>query len=99
MSVLEIVSAKETRRKFQMMQVPVCQRYFHCIFNVCILDWLVTCMLLRNLNCLCIVRLFVCLFFVRLGFIVPQIFHSYGDVTTTGEGLQIFTYARHLYSH
>ena len=24
-----------------------------------------------------------------------RIFHSYGDVTITGEGLQIFTYARH----
>ena len=66
MSVLEIVSAQETRRKFQMMQVPVCQRYFHCIYNVCILDWLVTCMLLRNLNFLCIIRLFVWVF---LGFV------------------------------
>ena len=26
-----------------------------------------------------------------------RIFHSYGDVTTTGEGLQILTYARHLW--
>ena len=24
-----------------------------------------------------------------------RIFHSYGDVTITGEGLQILTYARH----
>ena len=34
-----------------------------------------------------------------VGFIVPLeflIFHSYGDVTITGEGLQILTYARHL---
>ena len=26
-----------------------------------------------------------------------RIFHTYGDVTITGEGLQIFTYARHLW--
>ena len=26
-----------------------------------------------------------------------RIFHSYGDVTITGEGLQILTYARHLW--
>ena len=34
---------------------------------------------------------FVCLWF----FIPERIFHSYGDVTITGEGLQILTYARH----
>ena len=34
--------------------------------------------------------------FVCLWFIVPsRIFHSYGDVTITGSGLQILTYARH----
>ena len=38
--------------------------------------------------------LFVCLF-VCLDF--SRIFHSYGDVTITGEGLIIFTYARHLW--
>ena len=31
--------------------------------------------------------------------IVPhENFYSYGDVTITGEGLQIFTYARHSWS-
>ena len=37
--------------------------------------------------------------FVCLGFFVPigRIFHSCGDVFTTGEGLQILTYARHLW--
>ena len=38
------------------------------------------------------------MFFVCLGFIVPlenRIFHPYGDVTITGERLQILTYARH----
>ena len=37
---------------------------------------------------------FVCLF---VGFFRPtwRILHSYGDVTFTGEGLQILTYARH----
>ena len=35
--------------------------------------------------------------FVCLGFSShSRIFHSYGDVTITGEGLQILTYARHL---
>ena len=34
--------------------------------------------------------------FVCLGFIVLlKNFHSYGDVTSAGEGLQILTYARH----
>ena len=28
-----------------------------------------------------------------------RIFHSYGDVTIAGEGLQISTYARHLWPH
>ena len=38
---------------------------------------------------------FVCLF-VCMGLIShPRIYHSYGDVTITGEGLQILTYARH----
>ena len=27
-----------------------------------------------------------------------RIFHSYGDVTITGEGLQILTYTRHYWS-
>ena len=36
--------------------------------------------------------------FVCLGFSSnPRIFHSYGDVTITDEGLKIFTYARHLW--
>ena len=39
--------------------------------------------------------LFVCLF-VYLGLSSHlRIFHSYGDVTIAGEGLQILTYARH----
>ena len=38
---------------------------------------------------------FVCLF-VYLGLSSHlRIFHSYGDVTIAGEGLQILTYARH----
>ena len=38
--------------------------------------------------------MFVCLFV--LGFFVPlENFHSYGDVTIAGEGLQSLTYARH----
>ena len=36
--------------------------------------------------------LFVCGFSSNL-----RIFHTYGDVTITGEGLQILTYARHLW--
>ena len=37
--------------------------------------------------------------FVYLEFIVPlKIFHSYGNVTIAGEGLQILTYARHTWS-
>ena len=28
---------------------------------------------------------------------ISKIFHSYGKVTITGEGLQILTYARHLW--
>ena len=35
-----------------------------------------------------------CLFVCRLSS-HSRIFHSYGDVTITGEGLQILTYARH----
>ena len=37
--------------------------------------------------------------FVCLEFSVPLeiFFHSYGDVTITGEGLQILTYTRHLW--
>ena len=38
--------------------------------------------------------LFVCLF-VSGSSSHSRIFHSYGDVTITAEGLQIFTYARH----
>ena len=52
-----------------------------------------------------IICLFVCLFvcfvclFVCLGFSShSRIFHSYGNVTFTGEGLQILTYARHSWS-
>ena len=43
--------------------------------------------------------LFVCLF-VGFFFLVfrPRIFHSYGDVTIAGEGLQMLTYARHAWS-
>ena len=38
--------------------------------------------------------------FVCLGFSSHSrdIFHSYGDVTITGEGLQILTYALHLWT-
>ena len=44
-----------------------------------------------------IVRLFVCLF-VCLGFSSHlRIFHSYGDVTITGKGLLILSYARYLW--
>ena len=44
-----------------------------------------------------VLRKFDCLF-ACLGFFVPlENFHSYGDVTITGEGLQILTYARHLW--
>ena len=40
-------------------------------------------------------KIIACLF-VCLGVIVPlEISHSYGDVIISGEGLQIFTYARH----
>ena len=38
--------------------------------------------------------LFVCMGSTSLS----RIFHSYGDVTITGEGLQICTYARHSWS-
>ena len=40
--------------------------------------------------------LFVCLF-VRGLSSHSRIFHSYADVTITGEGLQILTYARHQF--
>ena len=40
------------------------------------------------------VCLFVCLFLRSLSSL-SRIFHSYGDVTIAGEGLQILTYARH----
>ena len=33
--------------------------------------------------------------FVGVNHSTLRIFHSFGDVTTTGEGLQILTYARH----
>ena len=49
-----------------------------------------------HIVCLCVclfVRLIVCFLFVYL--FVSSIFHLYGDVTITGEGLQILTYARH----
>ena len=39
---------------------------------------------------------FVCLF-VGIVSSHSRIFHSYGDVTTTGERFQILTYARHLW--
>ena len=38
-------------------------------------------------------RLFACVWI----YVHSRIFHSYGDVTFTGEGLQILTYARHLW--
>ena len=38
----------------------------------------------------CMGFLYVCLFSILL-----EIFHSYGDITFTGEGLEILTYARH----
>ena len=38
----------------------------------------------------------VCLFFWFFFVPLKKIFHSYGDVTITGEGLQILTYARHF---
>ena len=40
--------------------------------------------------------LFVCLFWGLSSHL--RIFHSYGDVTIPGEGLQILTYARHSWS-
>ena len=40
----------------------------------------------------------ICWLFVCFVFFVPlQNFHSYGDVNIAGEGLQILTYARHLW--
>ena len=41
-------------------------------------------------------RLFVCGVFCGFSYNL-RIFHSYGDVTITGEKLQILTYARHLW--
>ena len=41
---------------------------------------------------------FVCFLFVWDLTSHSRIFHSYGDVTITGEGLQILTYARHSWS-
>ena len=43
-------------------------------------------------------RLFVCLIVCLGSTSLSRIFHSYGDVTITGEGLQICTYARHSWS-
>ena len=38
------------------------------------------------------------IFFVCLGFLIPlENFHLYGDVTITGEELQILTNARHIW--
>ena len=48
--------------------------------------------LLRNLGIL------FGFFYVGLISSHSRFFHSYGDVTITGEGLQIFTYARHSWS-
>ena len=48
-----------------------------------------------------LLRLHLKTFLVFLGFFVwsfssqSRIFHSFGDVTIAGEGLQILTYARH----
>ena len=39
--------------------------------------------------------LFVCLFFSSFSF-HSRIFHSFEEITIAGEGLHIFTYARHL---
>ena len=41
-------------------------------------------------------RLFVCGGFCGFSYNL-RIFHSYGDITITGEKLQILTYARHLW--
>ena len=41
-------------------------------------------------------RLFVCLFVWRFSF-HSRIIHLFRDVTIAGEGLQILTYARHLW--
>ena len=45
---------------------------------------------------MCFVFLFFVLFFGGISSHL-RIFHSFGDVTITGEGLQILTYARHLW--
>ena len=49
------------------------------------------CMQKQNHQYVC---LFVCLFVLSLSS-NSKIFHPYGDVTISGEGLQIMTYARH----
>ena len=42
--------------------------------------------------------MYVCMFVCLFVFYFPlENFHSYGDVTITGEGLQILTHARHLW--
>ena len=46
----------------------------------------------RENRVLCTICLFVCLFSSH-----SRIFHSYGDVTIDGEGLQILTFAPHLW--
>ena len=57
-----------------------------------------TTVLIKALRFKVVVYLFACLF-VYLEFIVhSKIFHSYGDVTIAGEGLQLLTYARHPWS-
>ena len=41
--------------------------------------------------------LFVCLFVCLKFFVHSRIFYSLGDVTSAGKGVQIFTFARHLW--
>ena len=48
----------------------------------------------KSKNITITVGLFVCLFVWGLSS-NSKIFHSYGDASITGEGLQILTYARH----
>ena len=54
--------------------------------------------IIHSYTCRDLTTFYVCLFVCSV-FIVQleRIFHSYGDVTITGEGLQHLTYAQHFW--
>ena len=88
MFVWQMNLLQSSGRKYQQTRWYVYERIRYKICNIK--------MLAKVLNTSCLsFFVFVCLF----GFLShSRIFHSYKDVTMTGEGLQILTYARCLWS-